>query len=96
VKQFLPVARQIQGLRPALHSMGVAQLWLFGSAARGEADAQDVDVLVEFVSRPTLVGFMDLKFFLEERLGKPVDLHTKSSCPERFLRRIETEMLHVA
>jgi predicted nucleotidyltransferase len=96
MKKPPPIARQIQGLRDNLHSMGVAQLWLFGSAARGEEESQDVDLLVEFVSPPTLLGFMGLKFFLEEKLGKPVDLHTKSSCPERFLRRIQTETLHVA
>jgi predicted nucleotidyltransferase len=74
----------------------VAKLWLFGSAARGKADAKDLDFLVEFISPPTLTGFMGLKFFLEEQLHMPVDLHTRSSCPDRFMHRIQSDLLHVA
>lgn len=79
-----------------MEPFGVASLWLFGSAARGEADAHDLDLLVEFTSPPTLMGFMGLKFLLEDRLQMPVDLHTRSSCPERFMRRIQPDLLHVA
>jgi uncharacterized protein len=86
----------IQSLAADLRSLGVGSLWLFGSAARGDADARDLDVLVEFLSPPTLTGFMNLKFFLEDRLGMPVDLHSRGSCPERFLKRIQPELLHVA
>lgn len=86
----------IRALDKELESFGVAGLWLFGSAARGEAVANDLDFLVEFSSPPTLINFMGLKFFLEERLHMPVDLHTRSSCPERFMRRIQPDLLHVA
>jgi predicted nucleotidyltransferase len=86
----------IRALETELEPFGVASLWLFGSAARGEADAHDLDVLVEFSSPPTLTGFMGLKFLLEDRLQMPVDLHTRSSCPERFMRRIHNDLLHVA
>jgi len=79
-----------------LRAFGVKSLWLFGSAARGDASPNDIDLLVEFQDPPTLTGFMDLKYFLEDRLGKPVDLHSRSSCPERFLKRIQSELLHVA
>ena len=86
----------IRALDKELETFGVAGLWLFGSAARGEANASDLDFLVEFTSPPTLTGFMGLKFLLEERLGMPVDLHSRSSCPERFMRRIQPDLLHVA
>jgi predicted nucleotidyltransferase len=79
-----------------LRAAGVAKLWLFGSVARGEPDAKDLDFLVDFTSPPTLISFMNLKFLLEERLQMPVDLLTRSSCPDRFMRRIQSEMLHVA
>ena len=39
---------------------------------------------------------MNLKFFLEERLGGSVDLHSKKTCPARFLQRIQPDLLHVA
>ena len=86
----------IQGLSGELRAFGVNKLWLFGSAARGETGVHDLDFLVEFENPPSLVGFMNLKFFLEERLGKPVDLHSKGSCPDRFFKRIQPDLLHVA
>lgn len=79
-----------------LRAMGVLNLWLFGSSARNEPGAKDADFLVEFADRPTFTGFMNLKFFLEEKLQMPVDIHTRSSCPERFMRRIQPDLLHVA
>ena len=90
------IIHSIHSLEGELRAAGVAKLWLFGSAARGETDAKDLDFLVEFTSPPTLTGFMDLKFFLEDRLQMPVDLHTRSSCPDRFMRRIQPDLLHVA
>jgi predicted nucleotidyltransferase len=37
----------IRSLESDLRAAGVANLWLFGSAARGEADVNDLDFLVE-------------------------------------------------
>ncbi len=57
----------------------VRSIGLFGSVARDEAGPQsDVDLLVEFES-PTFDHFMDLKFYLEDLLGRPVDLVTKNA-----------------
>ena len=86
----------IQNMEAELRSFGVKELWLFGSAARGETPAHDLDFLVDFIAPPTLTGFMNLKFFLEERLGGSVDLHRKKTCPARFLQRIQPDLLHVA
>jgi len=91
-QSIIQTIRQTEG---DLRAMGVANLWMFGSLARGETTVNDVDFLVDFNSRPTLTGFMSLKFFLEEKLGMRVDLHTKTSCPERFMRRIQSDLLHV-
>jgi predicted nucleotidyltransferase len=49
-------------------------LGLFGSAARGDATPpHDLDFLVEFETK-TFDAYMDLKAFLEELFGRPVDL----------------------
>jgi len=90
------IIQELHDSKKELRDMGVMNLWLFGSVARDDAIAGDADFIVEFASSPTLTGFMNLKFFLEDRLQLPVDLHTRSSCPERFMQRIEPEMLHVA
>ncbi len=53
---------------------GVRSLSLFGSCARGDETAKsDLDFVVEF-ERKSFDVYMDLKFFLEDLFGKPVDL----------------------
>jgi uncharacterized protein len=63
--------------RAELSAMGVKSLKLFGSVVRDEARPEsDIDILVEF-SRPIgLIGFIRLKQWLAELLGRPVDLVT--------------------
>ena len=90
------ICELLKNSQTELDSYGVKDLWLFGSVARGEESARDIDMLVSFSEPPTLVRFMGLKFFLEDRLDAPVDLHTRSACPDRFLKRIEKELQHVA
>lgn len=57
---------------------GVKRIGIFGSSARREAKKDsDIDVLVEFEEgKKTFDNFMDLTFFLEEVLGRKVDLVT--------------------
>ena len=59
------ILNSLSEIHAELTAMGVKDLWLFGSAARGEL-ANDADFLVDFQSTPTLVGFMNLKFLLED------------------------------
>ena len=67
--------------RDALGRMGVFRYGLFGSFLTGNQSADsDVDILVEF--RPgtkSFDSFMGLAFFLEDILGRKVDLVTKES-----------------
>lgn len=75
---------------------GVKSLALFGSVARNEAQAEsDVDVLVEFESTPTFAQYMDLKFFLEDSLGKKVDLVQKKMLHPTVLLTVEREVVPV-
>ena len=75
---------------------GVKSLGLFGSIARGDASAgSDVDVLVEF-DAPSFDHYMDLKFYLEERLGRSVDLVLKGSLKPALRERILREVRDVA
>ncbi|CAN5204563.1 nucleotidyltransferase family protein [soil metagenome] len=75
----------------------VQDLWLFGSASRGElTEDSDIGVLVDFVGPATFDGFMGLKFFLEDLLGRKVDLVTRKSLRDRLRPRIESEAIRVA
>ena len=73
---------------------GVRRIGLFGSHVRDEATARsDLDVLVE-MERPTFDNYMDLKFYLEERLGRPVDLVLADSIKPRLKPIITREVAY--
>jgi len=91
------VASALRKLWPVIQKHGVTSLWIFGSHARGDSRPDsDLDLLVDFESPPGFDNFMGLKIDLEDLLGTKVDLHTRSSCPDRFMRRIQPDLLHVA
>ena len=76
---------------------GVKRLALFGSAARDElAPSSDLDVLVEFAGPARFSAYMDLKFYLEDLLGRPVDLVTDKGLREELRPHVEKEMIRVA
>lgn len=72
----------------------VKSIGVFGSHARGEADAaSDVDVLVE-LEEQTFDNYMDLKFRLEELLRRPVDLVMADSIKPRLKPIIAREVVY--
>lgn len=86
------VSARLREHRADLERLGVKSLALFGSAARGEArQDSDVDLLVEF-SRPVgLFHFMEVKEFLEEVLGRRVDLVTPDALKPQLREAILEE-----
>ncbi|MGA8808545.1 MAG: nucleotidyltransferase domain-containing protein, partial [Thermoanaerobaculia bacterium] len=64
--------------------------------ARGDAGPQsDVDFLVE-LSEKSFDRYMDLKEFLQELLGRKVDLVLKSAIKARLRERILSEAVRAA
>jgi predicted nucleotidyltransferase len=83
--------------RGELARFRVASLALFGSAARGDLEVRsDVDMLVTFAGPATFDGYMDLKSFLENLLGRRVDLVTSGALKPALRSRIAHELVHVA
>jgi predicted nucleotidyltransferase len=76
---------------------GVRSLTLFGSVARNESKpGSDVDLLVEF-DRPTgYFGLVRLQLFLQEILGREVDLGTPGSLRPALRERVQKEAIRVA
>lgn len=75
---------------------GVQQLALFGSFARGTATPQsDVDILVSFDGPATSARYFGVQFFLEDLLGKPVDLVTSKALRERLRPFVERDAVNV-
>ncbi len=65
--------------------------------ARNEArPGSDIDVLVVFEGKPTFDAFMDLKFYLEDLLGAPVDLVTDQALRPQVRQAIQGELVDVA
>jgi predicted nucleotidyltransferase len=64
-----------------LRSLGVLNLSLFGSFITGKFhDDSDVDLLIEFhPQQKSYDNFMDLSFFLEDLLGRKVEVVTPQS-----------------
>src|SRR3954467_7822166 len=78
---LLAMLRVIEDRRAAVESLcrkhGVKRLELFGSAARGDLTATDLDFFVEFVdygSSTIADQWFGLQEDLQKLLGKPVDL----------------------
>ena len=69
---------KIQELQPELKKrFSVRSIGLFGSTAAGLSNEQsDIDILVE-LDEPTFDHYMELKFRLEEALGRDVDLDSQ-------------------
>jgi predicted nucleotidyltransferase len=75
---------------------GVTRLALFGSSVRDTARADsDVDVLVAFDGPATSERYFGVQFFLEDLLGKPVDLVTEKALRAELRPFIEKEAVHV-
>jgi len=78
-----------------IRDLGVRRYGLFGSFARGQTTEQsDIDILVEFEpGQKTFDNFMELAFFLEDLLGREVDLVTAESLSPyigpRILKEVE-------
>jgi uncharacterized protein len=80
-----------------LKKLGIRSLALFGSVARDEATpASDIDILVEFEPPVTFDRYMDVKFYLEDHLGREVDLVSWKSLKPQIRASVEQEAIHVA
>ena len=76
---------------------GVQQFGLFGSAARDEMRLDsDVDVLVGFSGPTTYDAYFGLKDYLEQLLGRPVDLVTQKGLKPRARQQVEQDLILVA
>lgn len=75
---------------------GVRRLALFGSTARDEANTDsDVDILVEFEGKADSSRYFGLLFYLEDRLGCPLDLVTDKALRPEIRPFVEKDAIYV-
>ena len=71
----------------------VSRIGVFGSMARGEAnDQSDIDLLVQFSKRKSLLALVALERRLTEALGRKVDLLTEAALSPYLRERIMREL----
>lgn len=78
------------------HRFGVRDLSLFGSTLRDTAGAEsDIDILVAFDGPANSSRYFGLQFYLEDLLGRPVDLVTNKALRPELHPFVEQGAIHV-
>jgi hypothetical protein len=85
-----------QKITPILKRQGVTKAALFGSVARGEAKrSSDIDLLIAFKGRKSLLDLVGLQLELQDLLGKKVDVVTYRSLHPRLKPYIMREAIRI-
>lgn len=75
---------------------GITELALYGSFARDSAaDHSDVDILVRFSRPPNWRQYFDAHAYLEETLGRPVDMAMPREIRAEIRPYVEREAVNV-
>jgi predicted nucleotidyltransferase len=76
---------------------GLVSVGLFGSYARDEArEDSDIDIAIEIApEKKSLGNFLGIKRYLEQQLGKEVDLGIESTLKPLAREMIAKEIIHV-
>ncbi len=94
----MQIIQQIQAKREDILQVaarhGAYDVRIFGSAARGEADAQsDVDFLVNLEAGRSLLDLGALLMDLQDLLNREVDVVTESGLRSRIRERVLSEAI---
>ena len=74
----------------------ITEVGIFGSYARGEQTAtSDVDVLVDYEQAPTLSRLIELREYLSNLIGVPVDVVTKKGLKPRIREQVLAEVVYL-
>ncbi|MFC1582649.1 nucleotidyltransferase family protein [Planctomycetota bacterium] len=86
VKNKDGVLKLLENNETRLHELGVNRIALFGSFVRNEQRPDsDIDIMVEFrAGCKNFDNFMELALFLEELMGREVELVTVESISPRL------------
>jgi predicted nucleotidyltransferase len=77
-----------------LENHGAKKVSIFGSYARGEQNQEsDLDIIVEFSGKKSLLDIVGIEQELSDKLGIKVDLLTEKSISPYLIDRIKKEML---
>ena len=81
-------------LMPILAAYNVAKAAFFGSVVRNDfSDTSDIDILVAFTERKSLLDIIGLEQDIEDRIGRDVDLLTYDSLHRLLKDKILAEQV---
>jgi uncharacterized protein len=92
------VIRAIRDHEAALRALGVTQLWLFGSLARGDTGRRsDVDVLISVPPgrKFSLLDLAEVRVELCELLGRDTDVVIREDVLPRFWETVRDDLVEV-
>ncbi len=88
-----PPPFDLEKIKEVCRQNDVAMLGIFGSFARGEAtDRSDVDLLVRFSKRKSLLGLLALERQIAAVIGRKIDLLTEAALSPYLRDRIMREV----
>jgi predicted nucleotidyltransferase len=97
MNELADIKRILQAERPYLaQKYGVTEIGVFGSYVRGEQGPDsDIDILVELERPPriSLLGLVELEYYLSDLLGAKVDVAIKKNLKKRIGKRILDEVV---
>jgi predicted nucleotidyltransferase len=87
------ILAKLRECEPLLREAGIVRLSLFGSTARGEDQANDVDLLAAIDSdkRLSLLDVIHIENQISDYLGQPVDLLIEGTLQPYMIKRIDKE-----
>ena len=87
------VLKKIERNKEAIKAFGVKKLGVFGSVVRGEAtEESDIDLVVEFSKRKSLLTVVALERQLSSALGRKVDVLTQAAISPYLRDRIMSDL----
>jgi predicted nucleotidyltransferase len=92
------VIRRLRQFQDELKRLGIRQLYVYGSVARGEARPwSDVDLFADLANeeRWNIIRWGHVLDRLEEMLGRRVDFAARRSLPDEVRRRANAEAVAV-
>lgn len=94
----MDVIKEINTMLPDIkRRFGISRIGVFGSQVTGnQSPGSDIDILISFQEdKESFDNYMDLKFFLEDKFGKNIDLVIEDSIKARLKEQIIHETVFV-
>ncbi len=91
-RYYMSGDEKIESIIRTLKKYGAKKIEVFGSYARGESkEDSDLDIIVEFSDKKSLLELVRIEQELEDNIGMKVDLLTKKFISPYLIEKIEKE-----